>query len=99
VVETAARTAPDVVLMDLSMPVMGGLEATAALRAAQPDARVIVLTGSLEPAAARKAHTLGVCGFLLKTDAPETLPGHIRAVAGGGTAWNPTAAQVLVPGR
>jgi DNA-binding NarL/FixJ family response regulator len=99
VVETTARTAPDVVLMDLSMPVMGGLEATAGLRAAHPDVRVIVLTGSLDAAAAWKAHTLGVCGFLLKTDGPDTLPGHIRAVAAGGTAWHPTAAQVLASGR
>ena len=99
VVEASIRTTPDVVLMDLSMPVMGGLEATAALRAAQPDARVIVLTGSLDAAAARKAHTLGVCGFLLKSDAPEMLPGHIRAVAAGGSAWNPAAAQLVSPGR
>src|ERR1700712_3836168 len=55
VVEASARTAPDVVLMDLAMPVMGGLEATAALRAAQPDIRVIVLTGSVSGAAARRA--------------------------------------------
>ena len=99
VVEAAARTAPDVVLMDLSMPVMGGLEATAALRAAQPETRVIVLTGSLQASAAREAHTLGVCGFLLKTDAPENLPGHIRSVAAGGTAWNPAAADVVAQGR
>ena len=98
VVEAAARTHPDVVLMDLVMPVMGGLEATRALRAAQPGARVIVLTGSLNAAAVREAHALGVCGFLLKTDAGEALPGHIRAVAAGGTAWNPMAAVQLAPG-
>jgi DNA-binding NarL/FixJ family response regulator len=99
VVETSTRTAPDVVLMDLAMPVMGGLAATAALRTAQPEVRVIVLTGSLNAAAARQAHTLGVCGFLLKTDAADSLPGHIRAVAAGGTAWNPTAAEVVAQGR
>ena len=99
VVEAAARTAPDVVLMDLAMPVMGGLEATAALRAAQPDIRVIVLTGSVSGAAARRARTLGVCGFLLKSDAPDTLPGHIRAVAAGGTAWNSVAADLVAQER
>jgi DNA-binding NarL/FixJ family response regulator len=99
VVEAAARTTPDVVLMDLAMPVMGGLEATAALRAAQPEIRVIILTGSLNAAAARQAHTLGVCGFLLKTDTADSLPGHIRAVAAGGTAWDPAAAEVVAQGR
>jgi DNA-binding NarL/FixJ family response regulator len=98
VVEAAARTHPDVVLMDLVMPVMGGLEATRALRAAQPVVRVIVLTGSLNAAVVREAHALGVCGFLLKTeDAADALPGHIRAVAAGGTAWNPMAAGQLAP--
>src|SRR5918993_1622259 len=45
VVEAAARLHPDVVFMDLSMPVMDGIAATQALRAADPEARVIVLTG------------------------------------------------------
>ena len=95
VVETAAKTEPDVVLMDLAMPVMSGLEATRALGEAQPGVRVIVLTGALNAADARTARALGVCGLLLKTDdAGEQLPGHIRAVASGGTAWNPIAAKL-----
>jgi DNA-binding NarL/FixJ family response regulator len=98
VVEAAARTKPDVVLMDLVMPVMSGLEATRALRAAQPGIRVIVLTGSLTTAAVREARTLGVCGFLVKgEDAGSALPGHIRAVAAGGTAWSPAAVQWTAP--
>ena len=98
VAEAAARKFPDVVLMDLGMPVMDGLEATRRLRAAQPDIRVIVLTGSLSVATVREAHALGVCGFLLKgDDAGDALPGHIRAVAGGGTAWDPRAAKLAAP--
>ena len=97
VVEAAARTAPDVVLMDLAMPVMDGLAATRALRAAQPDVRVIVLTGSVNTAAVRQAHALGVCGFLVKAHAGDELPRHIRAVAEGGTAWNPIAAELATP--
>ncbi len=98
VVEAAARTLPDVVLMDLAMPVMDGLAATRALRAAQPDVRVIVLTGSLTVTAARNAHAMGVCGFLVKgEDDGGELPEHIRAVAGGGTAWDPRAAKLAAP--
>jgi DNA-binding NarL/FixJ family response regulator len=53
VVEAASRLHPDVVLMDLSMPVMDGLAATEALRAAQPGPRVVVLTGEGEAARAK----------------------------------------------
>jgi DNA-binding NarL/FixJ family response regulator len=97
VVEAAALTRPDVVVMDLSMPVMDGLEATRALRAAQPDVRVIVLTASLTMTAVREAHALRVRGFLVKGDDDDALPGHIRAVAAGGTAWSPKAAKLAAP--
>jgi DNA-binding NarL/FixJ family response regulator len=93
----AARTRPDVVLMDLQMPRMSGLEATRALRTAQPQARVIVLTGSLSPEAAREARELGTAGFLLKGEDSHALPDHIRAVAAGGTAWHPAAAAQSRP--
>ena len=97
VVECAADAEPDVVLMDLSMPRMSGLAAITALRAAQPGARVIVLTGSMTAAAVREAQALGVAGFLLKGNDPESLPDQIRAVAAGGTAWSPAAAAATPP--
>jgi DNA-binding NarL/FixJ family response regulator len=62
VVEAAERLHPDVVLMDLSMPVMDGLAATEALRAAQPEPRIVVLTGegsaALPEVTAAGAHAL-----------------------------------------
>src|SRR5215211_5546547 len=70
VAEAAARTSPDVVLMDLQMPRMSGLDAIRALAAADARARVVVLTGSLTPASAQEARALGVAGFLLKGDDP-----------------------------
>ena len=84
VVEAAARLRPDIVCMDLSMPVMDGLAATAALRAARPEARVIVLTA--EGADARgKATLAGAHALVPKGTRLEALLRCLRTVAAGGT--------------
>jgi DNA-binding NarL/FixJ family response regulator len=95
VTATVARTAPDVVLMDLQMPRMSGLEATRELRATQPQVRVVVLSGNVAAGSAIEARALGVAGFLLKEEDPGDLPGRIRTVAAGGTAWSDAAAATL----
>lgn len=91
-VAVVARTRPDVVLMDLRMPVLDGVEATRALLA--PDAayrpRVVVLTTFDLDGRAAEAIRLGAAGFLLKDTAPELLCAAIRAVHRGH--------QVLAPG-
>jgi DNA-binding NarL/FixJ family response regulator len=87
VVEAAGRTHPDVVIVDLAMARVGGLEAARRLLAVRPDARVVILTATLSAAAVREARDLGVVGYLLKDADPEELPHHVRAVAAGGTAW------------
>ncbi len=82
VVETAARVRPDVVLMDLSMPVMNGLAATEALRAVQPDARIVMFTG--EGAAARaKVAAAGAHALVPKGAKPEAIVRCLRTVAAG----------------
>jgi DNA-binding NarL/FixJ family response regulator len=82
VVEAASRLQPDVVLMDLSMPVMDGLAATEALRAVQPGARVVVLTG--EGAAARaKVAAAGAHALLPKSVRSDALLSCLRTVGCG----------------
>ena len=84
VVEAATRLRPDVVFMDLSMPVMGGLAATEALRASHPGARVIVLTG--EGSDARpEAVVAGAHALVPKGARLDALLRCLRTVAVGGT--------------
>jgi DNA-binding NarL/FixJ family response regulator len=92
------RTRPDVVLMDLQMPWVDGLTAARVVLADHPEVRIVVLTGGLTAASAREAAGLGVAGYLLKDDDPADLPGHVRAVAAGRTAWHPLAAAMLEDG-
>ncbi len=87
VVAAAERTHPDVVIVDLAMARVGGLEAARRLLAVQPTARVVILTATLSAAAVREARELGVVGYLLKDADPDELSQHVRSVAAGGTVW------------
>ena len=82
VVEAAARLRPDVVLMDLSMPVMDGVAATAALRTAHLESRVVVLTG--EGAEVRPTvQAAGADALLSKSTRADDLVGCLRTVVSG----------------
>jgi DNA-binding NarL/FixJ family response regulator len=85
--------------MDLQMPKMSGLEATRELLSAQPQVRVVVLSGQVTPASAKEAMILGAAGFLLKEEDPGDLPQRIRIVAAGGTAWSEAATELRATGQ
>ena len=74
---------PDVVVMDLAMPGMGGLEALRRIRARHAQARVLALSAHDDPMHARRALQEGALGFLSKRSAPETLIEAVTAVAAG----------------
>jgi len=74
---------PDVTLMDLQMPGMGGLDAIGAIRAEFPDARIIVLTTYAGDAQAQRALQAGACGYLLKNALHKELLDAVRAVHAG----------------
>src|SRR5262249_39828964 len=82
-IEAFTRLRPDVTLMDLQMPVMGGLEALTEIRRQAPDARVIVLTTYEGDAQAVRALKAGACGYLLKNSLRKELIDAIRAVHAG----------------
>ena len=90
---------PDVVLMDLSMPGMGGVEATRHLVAAHPDARVVVLTSVPDATSVHEALAAGAVGYLLKDADPASVVAGVRAAAAGGAPLDPRAARALLPGR
>ena len=83
-VKRAAELKPDVVIMDLMMPKLGGAEATAQITSADPNVRVIILTtyGSAEDIS--RALDAGATGALMKTASDELLANTIRKIAAGG---------------
>lgn len=87
---------PDVVLMDLIMPVMDGISATRAIREQFPDTEVVALTSVLEDASVVGAVRAGAIGYLLKTTDAEELQRSIRAAAAGQVRLSADAAVRLM---
>ena len=99
VVPAARRTAPDVALLDVQMPGGDGLEAAAALRAALPTCRVIVLTTFGRPGYLARAMRAGASGFVVKDAPPEQLVDAVRRVRAGLRVVDPAlAAESLSSG-
>ena len=94
-IDLCQRLHPDVVLMDLQMPHMGGIEAVRAIRAAQPQIKIIMLTTYKGDVQATKAFEAGVSGYLLKDMVRKDLVGIIREVHQGRFVVPPEIAQEL----
>jgi len=92
----ARDLSPDVVLMDLVMPVMDGISATGAIRSELPDVEVIALTSVLEDASVTGAVKAGAIGYLMKDTEAEELGRAIKAAAEGRVYLAPEAAARLM---
>src|SRR5713226_6819072 len=92
----ARELKPDVVLMDLLMPGMDGIAATAAIRRALPETEVLALTSVLEDASVVGAVRAGAIGYLLKDTQAEALCQAIKAAAAGQVQLTPKAAARLM---
>jgi DNA-binding NarL/FixJ family response regulator len=97
--EVVSAHRPDVVLMDLSMPGIGGIEATRRLLAEHPSVRVIVLTSFSGSSDVLDALDAGAIGYLLKEASPEELRGGIHAAARGDSPLSPKAARAVIAAR
>jgi NarL family two-component system response regulator LiaR len=92
----AAESHPDVILMDLLMPGMDGIEATRQITSRQPQARILVLTSFAADNKVFPAIKAGASGYLLKDSAPDELVRAIRQVHRGEPSLHPTIARKLL---
>ena len=98
-VSLSAGRDPDVVLMDLEMPVLDGIEATRRIRAAQPGVAVVVLTSFSDRERILSALDAGAAGYLLKDAEPEAIARALEAAARGEAPLDPKAARALLSAR
>lgn len=97
-VERAAELRPDIVLMDLSMPGIGGLEATRRITAATPGVRVLIVTVHAEEEYLLPVLEAGGSGYVMKQSADSELLGAIRTVARGDVFLYPSGTRLLAQG-
>jgi DNA-binding NarL/FixJ family response regulator len=94
-VERCAELRPDVVIMDLLMPELDGIEATRRIKAAQPSVEVVALTSFIEESRVVAAIEAGAAGFLLKDAEADDLAAAIRSAAAGEVHLDPAVAGIV----
>jgi DNA-binding NarL/FixJ family response regulator len=95
-IEACRQLDPDVVLMDVAMPGLGGLEATLQIRKEQPSVRILILTQYEDREYIRRFLKAGVAGYVLKKTAGSELAAAIRAAARGGLVLDPDVAREVM---
>jgi DNA-binding NarL/FixJ family response regulator len=95
-VDAARRLRPDVILMDIRMPVLDGIEATRRITGASPGARVIILTTFGLDEYVYESLRAGASGFMLKDAPPEEITAAVRIVAGGDALLAPAVTRAVI---
>ena len=98
-VDRCRAAEPDVVLMDIEMPVLDGIAATRAIAAVQPDVAVVVLTSFSDREQILRALDAGAVGYLLKDAEPDEIAKAVRAAARGEAPLDPRAGRALLSAR
>ena len=94
-VELTVRLRPDVVVMDIAMPLLNGMEATRQILEAQPGTKVLILSAHSDDAYVALVSAIGAAGYLIKQSAAHVLPEAIRKVHAGKTCFSPIVATRL----
>jgi DNA-binding NarL/FixJ family response regulator len=95
-IDLCSKIHPDVVLMDIIMPLLNGLDATARMASISPRSRIIILSMNASEEYILQALRCGAVGYLLKNISPSELEHSIRAVAGGDVYLSPTISRQVV---
>jgi DNA-binding NarL/FixJ family response regulator len=95
-IRMAEELKPEVIIMDLSMPGLNGIEATRAIRKTQPGVQIVLLTLHESAELVRSAFRAGARGYLLKTDAEQELVKALTVVTGQGTYISPRIDSTVV---
>ena len=95
-VDLAAAIRPDVILMDVTMPEIDGVEATRQIKARQPDVRIVMLTMHADQDVLAEAIRAGANGYLVKDCSTDEIASAIESVAGGETALSPRLAASML---
>jgi DNA-binding NarL/FixJ family response regulator len=98
-VELSVAVTPDVILMDVSMPVLDGIEATRLILDREPSIRVIALTSFADKEKVSDMLASGAVGYLLKDSEPADLLAAVRSASAGGAPLDPRVAVALLPTR
>jgi len=95
-VDLCLELCPDVVLMDLEMPVMGGIEAIGEIKKHNPDTKVIALSSFADNKMVKDAIKAGAISYIIKNISPHELAGCIRDAHSGKSCFSPEATEVMV---
>ncbi len=97
-VELAAALKPDIIVLDLTMPELNGLEAARRIIAVEPAARVLILTAHESDQLVREVLSAGAKGYVLKSDAGRILVAALQALLGGGSFFTSNVARIVLDG-
>jgi DNA-binding NarL/FixJ family response regulator len=97
-VELAARHKPDVVIMDISMPRLNGIEATALMKEQSPDLRVIILTVHEDEEYVYQILRAGACGYVLKSAGKKEIYAAITSALAGERFFSPGVSRIIIDG-